>query len=342
MVLCGEGTGARDLEAEGVPCRTVHLSRSGFNPWTEWQTYRQMARVYREESPDVVHHVTIKPVIYGTRLARSLRIPAVVNAIPGMGFVYTRRGFVAWLRRSAVNLMYRFALVHPNMRLIFQNREDMEGFLKHTLVPANLVYLIRGSGVDVDTLAYAPEPEGPMSFVLVARMLKDKGVREFVDAARVVAATHTDWRFLLVGGVDPGNPSALTTDELEDWQREGVVRWLGHCDDIHAILRENYVACLPSYREGLPKSLLEASAVGRAMITTDVPGCREVVRDGVTGLLVTPRDADSLAAAMERLGSDPALRERLRKAAREKAEAVYAIDDVVHDTFLIYEELASA
>ena len=340
IVLCGEGPGVAELEADGLRCRTIRLSRSGFNPWTEWRTYRAMARVYRDEFPDVVHHVTIKPVIYGTRLARSLGIRAVVNAIPGMGFVYTRRGLLASLRRGAVDLLYRLALVHPNMRLIFQNREDLQAFVGHTAVSADRAHLIHGSGVDVRVLAFSPEPDSPMSFVLVARMLKDKGVREFVAAARRLRAAHPDWQFRLVGGADAGNPASLTAEELGAWHDEGVVAWLGHRDDVLDLLRQSHVFCLPSfYREGLPKSLLEAAAVGRALITTDMPGCREVVSHGVTGLLVKPRDVEGLAAAMEQLGTDGPLRDRLRRAAREKAEAVFSIDDVVRDTFLIYEQL---
>ena len=339
VVVCGAATGEEALGDFGIRCRSFDLSRSGLNPLRDLNTVLVLLRIYRDEAPDIVHHVTIKPVIYGTLASRLARVPAVVNAIPGMGFVFTRRGFGAQIVRSLVNLLYRIALSHDNMRFIFQNREDLQSFVSHTVIPQQSTYLIRGSGVDLDEFPHLPEPDAPVCFVLVARMLSDKGVREFVDAARDVRKMRPDWRFVLVGGIDPGNPSSLTEAELEIWNAEGVVEWLGHRTDVREVLGESHVVCLPSYREGLPKSLLEASGIGRAMIASNVPGCREVVRDGITGLLVEPRDARALATAMLRLGDDPTLRARMGVAARERAVALYSIEDVVHDTFLIYDEL---
>ena len=339
VVFCGAGTGEHALDQLGVRHRTFALSRSGFNPINELRSLRQLRALYAEERPDLVHHVTIKPVIYGTPAARWEQIPAVVNAIPGLGFVFTRRGFGAAIRRGLVNVMYRLALLHPNMRLIFQNREDMESFLSHSTISHRDAYLIRGSGVDLEALVFAEEPPGPPVFVLIARMLKDKGVREFVDAARIVGREFPEWRFHLVGDVDAGNPSSLLRETLEDWQEEGVIEWIGHANDICTVLTFSHVVCLPSYREGLPKSLLEAAAVGRAIITTNVPGCREVVTDNVTGVLTEPRDVGTLAAAMKRVGQDPEFRRRLAVAARRKAEAIFSIEDVVRDTYMIYDEL---
>lgn len=341
--MCGSGTGEQQLAAHGFEYRTVPLSRSGYNPLKEWRTYRALKQIYRTERPDLVHHVTIKPVIYGTRVARRTNVPAVVNAIPGLGFVYIGDGPRAWLRRRVVNGMYRLALRHPNMRLIFQNREDLDGFVAHMRLPHDQTCLIRGAGVDLVEFAFAAEPVGPPSFVLVARMLADKGVRQFVAAARSVKSVHPDWRFSLLGGVDPGNPASLEQTELEAWNAEGVVQWLGHRTDVADCVRAHHVVCLPTfYREGMPKSLLEAAALGRAMIASDIAGCRDVVRHGVTGLLVTPRDADALAAAMLELGTRPELRERLRLAARRRAEELFSVEDVVHDTFLVYEQLLGA
>ncbi|MCZ6887870.1 MAG: glycosyltransferase family 4 protein [Gammaproteobacteria bacterium] len=339
LVICGKDTGEEMLEAHRVRYRTFDLSRSGFNPIREFASIKQLRRIYTEEQPDLVHHVTIKPIIYGTPAARWENIPAVVNAVPGLGFVFTRRGIGALIRRLLVNLMYRLALDHPNMRLIFQNREDMTAFLKSSTIPHRNAYLIRGSGVDLNSLPFSAEPDGGPTFVLVARMLKDKGVREFVEAARAVRRQHPNWRFWLAGDVDSGNPSSLLPETLAAWQAEGVVEWMGHTEDVAKVLSEANVACLPSYREGLPKSLLEAAAIGRAIITTNVPGCREVVTDDVTGLLVEPRDPITLAEAMLRLGANFRQRQRLALAARKKAEAVFSIEDVVNDTFLVYDEL---
>ena len=342
VVACGKDTGEAALEALGIRCRSFGLSRSGINPLRELQTFAALLEIYRSERPHIVHHVTIKPVIYGTLASRFARVPAVVNAIPGMGFVFTQRGFKARLTRGLVNLLYRIALNHDNMRFIFQNREDLQSFVSNTVIPEKITYLIRGSGIDLTEFPFVPEPSEPIVFVLVARMLTDKGIREYVDAARRVRAAEPTWRFLLVGGADPGNPSSLTEDELAVMNAEGYVEWLGHRSDVRDLLAASHVVCLPSYREGLPKSLLEASGIGRPMIASNVPGCREVVRDGITGLLVEPRDTAALAHAMLRLGGDRALRTKLGRAARERAEALYSIDDVVRDTFLIYDELMRA
>jgi glycosyltransferase involved in cell wall biosynthesis len=339
IVVCGAGTGEGRLADVGIASRSFDLSRSGFNPLREWRSYRALLSIYRQEAPEIVHHVTIKPVIYGTIAARSAGVPAVVNAISGLGFIYIQRGFIAGVKRGLVNLLYRFALRHSNMRFIFQNREDLRGFVDQHVISEKQAHLIRGSGIDLEEFPFTPEAPLPLTFVLVARMLRDKGVREFADAARQIKVQHPDWRFQLVGDVDQGNPASLTEAELQSWQQQGSVEWLGHRTDIRAILQAAHVVCLPSYREGLPKSLLEAAAVGRPMVASDVTGCREVVRDGITGLLVQPRDSGALADAMLRLGEDRALRTRLGSAARARAEAIFSIGDVVRDTFLIYAEL---
>jgi glycosyltransferase involved in cell wall biosynthesis len=341
-VVCGERSGEDALSALGVRTLTIPLSRAGTNPRAEWRAYRALLTLYRMEQPDLVHHVTIKPVIYGTRAARTAGVRAVVNALPGMGWVFTGKSVVARMRSRAVNVLYRLALLHPNMRVVFQNRDDQEGFVAATGLPRELTCLIRGSGVDLEAFPQQPEPDAPITFVLVGRMLADKGVREFVEAAERVRVEHPDWRFRLVGDVDPGNPSSLDRAVLRDWHARGVVEWLGHRDDVAALLADCHVVCLPSYREGLPKTLLEAAATGRPAISTDVPGCREVVRDGVTGVLVPPRDSGAIADAMRRLGGDPALRARMGEAARQRAQALYSVQDVVLHTFRLYEELLSA
>ena len=336
VVACGTGSGEAVLAEHRIRVRPFVLSRSGFNPISEWRSYRALLRIYREEAPDIVHHVTIKPVIYGTIAARAAQVPGVVNAISGLGFIFTQQGRMAGMKRRLVNLLYRFALRHPNMHVIFQNREDLQDFVQGNVVAERCAHLIRGSGVDLAEFAATAEEPPPPTFVLVARMLRDKGIREFVAAAQILRTEHPDWKFRLVGGTDVGNPSSLSDAQLQTWTRQGSVEWLGHRRDIRAILQSAHVVCLPSYREGLPKSLLEAAAMGRAMIAADVPGCREIVRDGITGLLVPPRDCVGLAHAMRRLGEDPALRTRLGRAAHERALALYSIEDVIRDTFLIY------
>ncbi len=340
-LICGADTGEYMAQKYDLKVLTVPLSRSGVNPLLELRTFFGLLRLYRRLKPDLVHHVTIKPVVYGTLAARVANVGGVVNAIPGLGYVFTRRGNKAALRRYFITALYRFALSHPNMRVIFQNREDQRIFVNGGVIDRDQVVMIRGSGVDLKEFVASPEPATPsIVFVLVARMLRDKGVAEFVEAARKVRAIYPGWDFWLVGDVDPGNPSSLTISELMAWDKAGIVHWLGHREDVSEILRLSHVLVLPSYyREGLPKILLEAAASQRAIIASRVSGCLEIVTDGVTGLTIAPRDVEDLASAMVRLGNDPELRGRLARAARSKAEAIYRVEDVVSDTFFIYQQL---
>jgi len=340
-LICGANTGEYMASKHDLNVLTVPLSRAGVNPLVELRTFFGLFHLYRQLKPDLVHHVTIKPVVYGTLAARFANIGGVVNAIPGLGFVFTRRGTKAALRRYLVTLLYRFALSHPNMRVIFQNREDQRAFVDGKVITREQVVMIRGSGVDLKEFRSTPEPPTPsIVFVLVARMLRDKGVAEFVEAARRVRVNYPDWDFWLVGDVDPGNPSSLTIDELMAWDKAGIVHWLGHREDVSEILQLSHVLVMPSYyREGLPKILLEAAASQRAMIASRVAGCLEIVTDGVTGLAVAPRDIEDLASAMVRLGNDPDLRRRLARAARSKVEAIFRVEDVVTDTFFVYQQL---
>ncbi len=340
FLICGENTGEHRLEEHNIPYATFPLSRSGVNPWVEIRSFRCLIKLYRKIEPDLVHHVTIKPVLYGTMAARITGVAGVINAIPGMGFVFTRRGYLAKLRRAFVNSFYRLALSHPNMRVIFQNREDLRAFLSNAVVGREQAVLIRGAGVDLKKFEASDEPDTDIVFVLVARMLRDKGVGEFVGAAERLHAKYPHWNFWLIGDVDPGNPASLSIKQLQAWDEAGVVQWLGHRDDVSELLKASHVLCLPSYyREGLPKSLLEAAASSRAIIASRVAGCLEVVTDGVTGLIVEPRDVEDLTAAMARLGNDAPMRQRLARAARAKAAAIFSVEDVVSDTFVVYQQL---
>ncbi len=340
VVVTAPDTGEEQLARHGFRHVAVPMSRSGFVLRQEFSTYQAMKRIYLAEQPDLVHHVTIKPVIYGSFAARTTGVGAVVNAVPGMGFVFSRRGMRASILRSLVNLLYRLAFSHANMRVIFQNGEDLRGFLGHAIVRRENTVLIRGSGVDLDNFHPSVEPAGPITFTLVARMLRDKGLFEFAQAGAIARQQHPDWRFQLAGGVDPGNPTSLTEAELHDLESQYGVEWLGHCEDVAQLLEASHVVCLPTfYREGVPKTLLEAAAAGRPMIVSDIAGCREVVTDGVTGLLVPAREVQSLAKAMLLMGEDEVLRSRCGRAARDKAEAVFSVGDVVEHTFRVYDEL---
>jgi glycosyltransferase involved in cell wall biosynthesis len=342
VVVTAPGTGEDRLATYGFRHLPIDMSRSGFNPLQELATYRGLKAIYRSEMPDLVHHVTIKPVIYGSFAARRAKVPAIVNAVPGMGYLFTRRGVWASVMRAVVNALYRAAFSGSHMRVIFQNREDMKGFIGHDIVKKEQTVLIRGSGVDLDLFdPTRPKPE-VITILMVARMLRHKGVFEFARAAAEVKRQHPDWRFLLVGGTDFGNPTSLTEEQLKQLEVEYGVEWQGHSDRVQDLMADAHIVCLPYYREGVPKTLLEGAAAGRGLIASDIAGCREVITDGVTGLLVPPREVAPLAVAMLRMGEDNELRERCAQAANEKAIAVFSIDDVVEHHFRVYNELLSS
>jgi glycosyltransferase involved in cell wall biosynthesis len=296
-------------------------------------------RLYRRIRPDLVHHVSPKPVLYGSLAARAVSRAAVVNAISGLGYAFTS-AWRAALLRPIVTLLYRAALAHPRSRTVFQNHEHYHQFIEAGLIRRDRAVMIRGSGVDCDLFRPTPEPTGRPVVVLAGRMLWDKGIQEFVDAARHLRASDAAVRFALVGWRDPDNPRGVPEAQLEAWAREGVVEWWGHREDMPAVLAAATLVVLPtSYPEGTPKILVEAAACGRAIIASDAPGCREVVRHDVNGLLVPVRDGAALARAIETLVAAPALRARFGQAGRAIAVAEFSDRLVVRETLALYREL---
>lgn len=339
VVAAGEGGGAHTIDAHGLRRQRIPFDRGGRSFARDARTLGAIARLYARERPHLVHHVTIKPVLYGSIVARALRIPVVVNAVSGLGFVFLDRSPRGAALRAAIESTYRVALAHPRSVTIFQNADDRDHFLRVGAVEPKRVRLVRGSGVDPMRFAQRAIPVSRALVLLPARLLGDKGVREFVEAARVLRARGSDARFVLAGAAGGTNPAAIAADEVERWAREGVVEWWGHCDDMPEVYAQAHLVVLPSYREGLPLALLEAASVGRACITTDVPGCRDAVRAGETGWLVPPRDAISLARAIEiALGDATELARRGAAAARFAREG-FTREAVVEQHLAIYREL---
>jgi glycosyltransferase involved in cell wall biosynthesis len=322
-------------EVGGCQVHPLPLDRSATGALGEWRSLRALRRLYRDIKPAIVHHVTVKPVLYGSLARRATGGGPVVNAVPGLGYVFLARGLRASLRRLLVELLYRIALSGHETKAIFQNPDDLEQFVAHGLIRRERAVLIRGSGVDLAEFAFAEELEGDPLVILPARMLRDKGVMEFVEAARLVRATLPNVRFALVGGCDT-NRSAIDEARLRAWHAEGMVEWWGQRADMPHVMRQAHIVCLPSYREGVPKALIEAAATGRAIVTTDVPGCREVVAAGENGLLVPPRDSAALAAALTTLLRDPVLRRRMGRTGRARAEREFSIESVVRQTLDVY------
>ena len=338
-VATAAGRGSAHILRNGMTFHALPLHRSSARPWEELFSVAALVRFYASLRPDLVHHVTIKPVLYGGLTSRLLRVPAVVHAVSGLGYVFISRGAAASARRAGVRAGYRLALRHPNMRVVFQNEDDRGAFLKERLVRREDTVIIRGSGVNLTTFAPVPEPSGPFTVLFPARMLVDKGVREVAEAARSLRAEGVRMRLVLAGPTDRGNPACVSEEELRGWEREGLVEWLGERDDMPALMRAAHVVCLPSYREGLPKALLEAAASGRAIVTTDAPGCREVTREGENGLLVPVRDAHAVARALRRLAESSELRARMGVRSRAIAEQEFSVEGVVRQTLAVYDEL---
>lgn len=337
-----DGPAVADIEALGMTHHAIPMTRSGKHPLQELGTLLALLRLFRHLRPQVVHLVTIKPVLYGGIAARLARVPGMVAAISGLGFVFLSNSLKMRLVRAVVARMYRLALGHRNSRVIFQNGADRDLLKSLGAVRHEQVVLIRGAGVDLDLCRALPEPPAPPVVVtMVARLLRDKGVQEFVQAARLLRERGVPVTMRLVGGVDAGNPASATPAEVEAWQREGCVQALGERADVPQLYADSHIAVLPSYREGLPKSLIEAAACGRAVVTTDVPGCRDAIDPGKTGMLVPVRDPQALADAIARLAGDAAQRQAMGAAGRALAEREFNIERVARIHVDLYDTLSA-
>lgn len=328
-----------ELQRHGLVVHPLALDRSSVGLGNAWRTVAQLWRVFKAVRPDVVHLVTIKPVLLGGLVARLAGVPAVVAAVSGLGFVFMAHGAKAKARRWLVGALYRVALGHRNLKVIFQNPDDLRSLAKVADLPDSRVTMIRGSGVDLERYISQPLPGGVPVVVLAARLLADKGVFEFVQAARLLKQRGCHARFALVGTVDPANPTSFTQAEVDVWVSEGVVEWWGHRSDMPQVLSAAQLVVLPSYREGLPKVLLEAAACGRAVVTTDVPGCRDAIDPGVTGVLVPVCNAAALADAMEGLINSPARCQAMGDAGRALAESAFDVRQVVAAHLRTYQQL---
>ncbi|MGC2030981.1 MAG: glycosyltransferase family 4 protein [Steroidobacteraceae bacterium] len=326
------------IKAEGLIFHELELRRGRWSVLEEGRLAASLHRLYREIRPDVVHHVTIKPVLCGTLAARLAAVPAVVNSVSGLGFVFTAADRWASLRRFTVTLAYKLLFARAAIRVIFENSDDLKMFIDRRMIKPAQAVLIRGVGVDLQKFRPSPPRNGVPLVVLPARMLWDKGVREFCAAAATVREWGVHARFALVGGVDSENPAAIPEPWLSEQRSGGVVEWWGWREDMAAVYAIAHVVCLPSYREGLPTVLLEAAACGCMLVTTDVPGCREVVRDGETGLLVPSRDPMALAQALRTVILDHSLRERLSMAAQRFVAAEFSVEHVRKSTMRLYRE----
>jgi glycosyltransferase involved in cell wall biosynthesis len=339
--VIGGGAGGDGYEEKisdlGIPFVSLPVDKKGTNLLSDLILFKTLFQWYRREKPDIVHHFTIKPVIYGSIAARLARVPRIINTITGLGYVFIED--LSWLKRL-VEQQYRLALACAHFTF-FQNPEDLEFFLKRKLIKSEKTGLLAGSGVDIE---YFSPPEvrelnfgqKPCTFIIISRLLKEKGVYEFVEAARLVKGQFPETQFQLLGKRDERNPTVIPPQDIEAWRSEGLVTWLGETADVRPFLSRAEVVVLPSYREGLPRSLLEASAMGKPVITTDTVGCRDVVDPQINGLLVPVKDSRALAQAMIWMIEHPELRGKMGEAGRKKVEREFDEQTVIEKILACY------
>lgn len=325
----------------GLRLLPLSINRGSVNPFSALMALLKILRVYHREKPDIIHQVAIKPILLGSLAASILGCQRVVNAVVGGGYAFTSDSYLARILRPFLTLCLKFVLKRPGSKVVFENVDDLDSFAVSGLARREDSVLIRGAGVDPSQFQVGDKKFRVPIVVLVARLLWDKGIGEFVEAARILRLRGAKARFVIVGDPDFDNRACINSMTLEAWKTEGVVELWGFRSDIADVLTEANIACLPSYREGLPKSLLEAMAAGLPCITTDVPGCREAVRDGDNGLLVPAKDASALANAIEHLLLNPDVAQIMGTRGRERLEEEFSSRQVHEKTLTLYRELMS-
>lgn len=314
-----------------------HLKRERRSPLNEIRAIAELRAIYQREKPDIVHHVALKPVLYGSIAALGLPLK-IVNAFAGLGYLASSNSPKAIALRAVIWNAMRFLLNRPNAFTILQNFEDRDFAISKLSMSNENTEVIMGSGVDLDLFRPSLQPSGVPIVMLPSRLLWNKGVAEFVAAAESLKASGVKARFVLVGDTDEGSPSAIPRSQLADWQDSGSIEWWGKMSNMQDVLPQAAIICLPSYREGIPKVLIEAAACGRSIVTTDVPGCRDVVQHYVNGMLVPAQDSEVLPLTIKVLLDNPDLCRRMGEAGRKKA-AHFSQDVVIEKTVARYIRL---
>jgi glycosyltransferase involved in cell wall biosynthesis len=327
------------LKQKGLKVISVPMQRGGMNLLKNLKSFFYIWRFFKNEKPDIAHLVTIKPYLYGGIIARLIGIPSLVSAVSGLGTLFVHKNLKSKFLKFLIYPMYRAAFNHLNQIVIFHNQQDANELLNWGVLRSSKIRLLRGSGVRLQNFINLEENPGIPIVCFAARLLIDKGVYEFVSAARLLKKRGIKAQFLLAGDLDSQNPSGLSVNDLNKIIEEGCVKILGYQKDIPTLYSRSHIICLPSYREGLPKSLLEAAAASRAVVTTDVPGCRDAIIHEKTGILVPVRNSEALANAIQDLIENPDKRKTMGKAGRELAEKDFAIENIVGTHLKIYKDL---
>ena len=340
LALTPPGRYVDDLEAVGATWHPLTFDRKSMNPVGESATLLRCFRAYRALRPDLVHHFTTKPVLYGSLAARRLDIPAVVNSVTGLGYLFGGTEFKVRMARRAVRPLFRYGLANPKQLTVFQHGADRQDFLNMRLISEANTRIIPGSGVDPERFHSRGEPEGEPEILMVSRLLWSKGVGDFVELSRHFRTKGVGVRMRLVGDLDPGNPDAISAEQVQDWQRKGLVEWSGHREDVEQDLGRCSLVVLPTrYREGIPRVLLEAAASEKPVVATDIPGCRDVIYNGRNGYLFAPGDQLGFQEAVQTLLDDAELRRKMGAEGRKLVLERFAEDRITEQTLELYKEV---
>jgi glycosyltransferase involved in cell wall biosynthesis len=327
------------LEENGFRWIEWSVSRKRTVVWEELESLFELVRIYRREKPDIVHHHTIKPVLYGSLAARLARVPWIVNSITGRGYIFLSTDLKARLLKKIVNPFYKYVLRYPNNAVIFENQFDRQFFIDSGYVSESRSWIIEGVGVDPDKFHPTPEPDGVPIVLLAGRMLWDKGIGVLIDAARVLKVKY-DIRIVLVGKPDPGNPQSIDEGVLRGWEKEGLVEWWGWRSDMPLVYQQCHIVVLPTmYGEGVPTSLIEGAACGKPLVASNNPGCLPIVKQDRNGFLVPQDDPGVLALALEPLITDHALRQKMGKESRKVFLEKFTHTEVNQATIGVYDHL---
>ncbi len=335
------------LEDEGIDVLEWKHKRGSINPWIELQSMFQLARLILRFRPDVVHAVASKPVFYSSVICKIFRIRSRVFALAGLGYVFSSEKKKARLLRPFLVGVFRFSLSGKKTRLILQNPDDQAMLLKAGVIRKEKIRLIRGAGVDTELFSpilnhqFESGAHGILQVILPARMLWSKGIGDFIACARALLKKGVNAHFILVGDPDQENPESTTRKQLQEWSQENGIEWWGQCENMTDIMRQASIVCLPSDREGLPKSLLEAASCSKPIVTYDVPGCREIVIDGKNGFLIPPKDIEALTQAIWKLLENSKLREKMGNAGRALVLKEFSQEKVAAQTIQIWQEVLS-
>jgi glycosyltransferase involved in cell wall biosynthesis len=336
LLISPEDEYVSSLRDEGFRWHRCPMDRKSLNPLRAGRALLHLARVFRQERPDLVHNFTLKSIVHGSLAARLVGVPRRVNAIAGLGHYFSDpEGFealIAWVIRQ----LLRAAMA--GSEVIFQNPDDLETVVRNRIAPRDCCHLIRSSGVDTETFPYQDAPSEPVTVLLASRMLWSKGIDAFVEAGRQLVKDGADVRFVIAGAPDGGNPDAIPEETLREWDCLPGIEWWGFQNDMPQVLGQSHIVCLPTqYGEGVPKILTEAAATGRPLVATDVSGCREILHDGENGFLVAPDDTDQLVDSLRTLIRDSSKRNKMGERSRLLAEEKFTDERVVEKTLSVYE-----